>query len=100
MKYQSLFGWKIRKQYHQFVTLGKLLSKAGMNYFFFFFFFFFFFLFSYFSQKTGFDISCKLSPWETICMKYQSMFLDKKNQKKKITNLSLLVKFFPDDILK
>ena len=27
-------------------------------------------LFSYFSQKTGFDISCKLSPKETICMKW------------------------------
>ena len=22
----------------------------------------------YFSQKTGFDITCKLSPLETICM--------------------------------
>ena len=26
---------------------------------------------SYFSQKTGFDISCKLSPVETICNKCQ-----------------------------
>ena len=25
--------------------------------------------FSYFSQKKGFDISCKLSPNETICLK-------------------------------
>ena len=33
--------------------------------------------FSYFSQKTGFDISCKLSPLETICMKCQSCFLSK-----------------------
>ena len=40
--------------------------------------------FSYFSQKTGFDISCKLS--ETICMKYQTLFSGKK--KKNITNLS------------
>ena len=30
--------------------------------------------FSYFSQKTGFDISCKLSPLGTICMKCQSLF--------------------------
>ena len=30
--------------------------------------------FSIFPQKTGFDISCKLSPWETICMKCQSLF--------------------------
>ena len=29
--------------------------------------------FSYFSQKTRFDISCKLSPLETICMKCQGM---------------------------
>ena len=27
-----------------------------------------------FSQKTGFDISCKLSPMETICMKCQILF--------------------------
>ena len=30
-----------------------------------------------FSQKTGFDISCKLSPMETICMTYQNQFLGK-----------------------
>ena len=30
--------------------------------------------FSYFSQKTGFDISCTLSPKETICMKCQILF--------------------------
>ena len=29
---------------------------------------------SYFPHKTGFDISCKLSPMETICMKYQNQF--------------------------
>ena len=29
--------------------------------------------FSYSSQKIGFDISCKLSPKETLCMKYQSI---------------------------
>ena len=33
--------------------------------------------FSYFSLKKGFDISCKLSPVETICMKCQILFLDK-----------------------
>ena len=27
-------------------------------------------IFSYFSQKIGFDIPCKLSPKETICMEY------------------------------
>ena len=30
-------------------------------------------IFSFFSQKTGFDISCKLSPLETICMKCQNL---------------------------
>ena len=29
--------------------------------------------FSYFSQKIGFDISCKLSSKETVCMKFQSL---------------------------
>ena len=37
----------------------------------------FYFLFSNFSQKTGFDILCELSPLETICMKYQILFLGK-----------------------
>ena len=31
-------------------------------------------IFSYFSQKTGFDISCKLSQLEMICMKCQIRF--------------------------
>ena len=36
-------------------------------------------IFSYFSKKTGLDISCKLSPpMETICMKWQSLFSGKK----------------------
>ena len=30
--------------------------------------------FSYFLQKIGFEISCKLSLKETICMKCQSLF--------------------------
>ena len=34
----------------------------------------FFFLFSYFSYKIGFDISCKLSPVVTICTKCQILF--------------------------
>ena len=37
----------------------------------------FFFFFSNFSQKTDFDISCKLSPEETICMKCQNLFSGK-----------------------
>ena len=33
--------------------------------------------FFYFSQKTRFDISCKLSPKETICMTFQVLFSGK-----------------------
>ena len=42
--------------------------------------------FSYFSQEKGFDISCKLSPLETIFMKCQILFSGK--YKKNIINLS------------
>ena len=35
----------------------------------------------YFSQIIGFDISYKLSPEETICMKYQSLLSWKKKMK-------------------
>ena len=31
-----------------------------------------------FFQKTGFDISCKVSPLETICMKCQNLFSGEK----------------------
>ena len=31
-------------------------------------------IFSYFPKKIGSDTSCKLSPWETICMKHQILF--------------------------
>ena len=34
--------------------------------------------FTYFFQKTGFDISCKLLPLETVCMKCQVLFSGKK----------------------
>ena len=34
-----------------------------------------------FSTKTGFDISCKWSPKETICMKCQILFSGKKKKK-------------------
>ena len=37
-------------------------------------------IFSYFSQTTGFHISCKLSPLETICIKCQILF-SAKNKK-------------------
>ena len=44
--------------------------------------------FSYFSQKTGLDISCKLSPLETICMKCHILFSGK--YKKNISKCRLL----------
>ena len=52
------------------------------------------FFFSNISQKTGF-ISCKLSvsPKETICMKCQSLFLEK--SKKNILNM-LSAEFAPN----
>ena len=37
-------------------------------------------IFSYFSQKTGFDSSCKLSPFYTICMKCQILFSGEKRK--------------------
>ena len=40
-----------------------------------------------FSQKIGFDISCKMSPVETICMKCQILFTWKNWKKKKKINL-------------
>ena len=43
-------------------TLGKFSADDILKYF------------SYFSLKTGFDVSCKLSPSEKICMKYQVLF--------------------------
>ena len=49
--------------------------------------------FSYLPQETGFDISCKLSPMETICMQCQILFPGKKN-KKNISKCRLL-KFLP-----
>ena len=44
--------------------------------------------FSYFSQKTEFDISCKLSPLETICMKCQILFSGK--NRKNVSKYHLL----------
>ena len=41
--------------------LGKKSNRQIFKYFFIFF------------PEISFDISCKLSPWETICMKYQSL---------------------------
>ena len=56
--------------------LGKIFSRPRIEIVFFFFFFF---------QNTGFDISCKLSSMETICMKCEVLFSGK--NKKNITNV-------------
>ena len=49
------------------------------------------FFFSYFLLKVSFDVSCKLSPKETVCIKCQSLFSGKN---KKSTSKRLL-KFLP-----
>ena len=36
-----------------------------------------------FSRKTGINKSCILSPLETVCMKCQNLFSEKKKKKKK-----------------
>ena len=54
-------------------TLGKIFSGRRFEIFFF------------FSQNTGYDSSCKLSPKETICMKCKILFSGK--NKKNIINL-------------
>ena len=45
------------------------------------------FILKYFSQKTGFDISCKLSQKEKICLKCQILFSGKIKRNTHITNL-------------
>ena len=37
--------------------------------------------FFFFSQKIGFDSLCKLSPKETLCLKYQSLIFEENNKK-------------------
>ena len=49
-------------------------------------------IFSDFSQKTGFDIPCKLSSLKTICMKCQNLF---SGENKKNISKCCLLKFFP-----
>ena len=48
--------------------------------------------FSDLAQKTGFDISCKLSPWKTVCMKYQNPISGKN---KKNISMCCLLKILP-----
>ena len=55
-------------------TVGKIFSRQHFE------------IFYNSSQETGFNISCKLPPLETICMKCQILFSGKK--KKNAINLS------------
>ena len=55
-------------------TLGRIFSRRHIEVFF------------LFSLETGFDISCKLTPAETICMKCHNLFPGK--NKKIMINLS------------
>ena len=50
------------------------------------------YIFSYFSQKTAFDISYKLSLLLTICMKCQNLF---SGENKKNTSMCRLLKILP-----
>ena len=47
--------------------------------------------FSYISQQIGFDMSCKPSPLETLCMECQILFSEK--NKEKYYNMSSAEKF-------
>ena len=53
--------------------------------FFFLFFIFYFFFVCLLLLEIAFNNSCKVSPYETICMKFQSLFSEKK---KNIINVS------------
>ena len=48
----------------------------------------------YFSQKIEFDILCKLSPLETICLESQILFSGK-NKKKKMFQIVVCWNFYP-----
>ena len=51
-------------------------------------------IFLLFSQKLGFEISCKLFPKETVCKRWQSPFSEK-NIKKKKDSKCLQLKILP-----
>ena len=50
-------------------------------------------IFFLFFPENRFDISCKLSPLETICMKFQNLFSGK--NKKKNISVCCLLKILP-----
>ena len=63
--------WMIKAMVNTIVsTLGKIFSRRYIK------------LFSYLSQKTGFDRSCKFSLMEKICMKCQILFSGEKKKRK------------------
>ena len=57
-----------------------ITTEADNNFDFFYLFIFFKF---YFSEKISLDISCELSAWQMIHMKYQDFFFSEKSKKKK-----------------
>ena len=65
-------------QQHNILQLSDLMQQTFWN------------VFYLFSQKIGFEISCKLSPRETICMTCQSLFSGK-NKKMLSTELTHIV---------
>ena len=45
----------------------------------------------YFSEKTSLDISCELSAWQTIHMKYQDLFSSENKKKSKFTSALVVI---------
>ena len=82
---RAVSWWNFKYKFHQksnFTTRSGLIQPMAK-----------WWHFSYFLQKISFDISCKLSPQETICMKCQNLFSVKK--KKKDISRCRLLKFYP-----
>ena len=46
--------------------------------------------FFYFSEKTSLDISCELSAWQTIHMKFQDLFSLKNKKSKKMLSATVM----------
>ena len=66
---ESVHSPKYNSMFNLYYSMGKL-SRCQINNSLFVF-------LSYFPRKKGFDLSCKLSPKETICMKDQNLFSKK-----------------------
>ena len=80
LKFEKLFYLKYWQKKKKNPLTFRTLWANSMNPKNFTFFFFFFLSYSHFSPESRFDISCKLTPMETIRMKCQILFSGK-NQK-------------------